>query len=502
MPSGASTDPPWLGALAEALARGQLFGPGSDAARAASRATYATSQCVTALAVPADVAEVQACVAVARAHGLALHPVSRGRNWGYGSRVPLADGAVVLSLERLDAIHDFDADLGLVRIGPGVSFAALARFVADQGADLVVNPPGSTAQASVIGHALERGVVQGRDPERAAQLSDLEAVLGTGEAVRLGGAGLGGLPVLGPDATELVTQGRGAIVTAATIRLPRRPAHHAAFTFEIPAEADLPKAVDAIRALRESGSVAVPIALFNRYRVASMLGRYPFDAVPDGRVLEPDELGARLGLHAAWYGQGAVSGGTRAVFDAHRDHVADALGDCAAEVVFDPAPDRDPFHRPEPLTDVGSIWWRMRSGAPSADPDAGGVGALWASPAVPLKGAEVARAMTLAQEVFRAHQLEPMLSLQAVSARVGYVLAAVLFDPAQADEAARAQRCYEALLTRCAAAGFPPYRVAQGDLSLCPPAAPGVGPLQDRQVAALDPDGVIAPGRYRPRGGG
>ena len=37
----------------------------------------------------------------------ALHPVSSGKNWGYGSRVPTSDG-VSLDLGRLNRILDFD----------------------------------------------------------------------------------------------------------------------------------------------------------------------------------------------------------------------------------------------------------------------------------------------------------------------------------------------------------------------------------------------------------
>jgi len=36
------------------------------------------------IARPADTAAVQRVVALAAAHGLPVHPVSRGRNWGYG----------------------------------------------------------------------------------------------------------------------------------------------------------------------------------------------------------------------------------------------------------------------------------------------------------------------------------------------------------------------------------------------------------------------------------
>src|SRR5262245_12471176 len=113
----ASPAPSAVSAMVTAL--GAVVGPEHletdlRALRAAATATFATRQGVAAIARPADRAEVQACVRLANRHRVPLYPISRGRNWGYGSRVPTIDGAVILSLERLDAITDLDERLGLV----------------------------------------------------------------------------------------------------------------------------------------------------------------------------------------------------------------------------------------------------------------------------------------------------------------------------------------------------------------------------------------------------
>src|SRR5689334_20152406 len=69
---------------------------------AAGTATFSTAAQARAIIRPADRAEVQACLRVANAHNVALYPISRGRNWGYGSRVPSQDGCVILDLGRLN----------------------------------------------------------------------------------------------------------------------------------------------------------------------------------------------------------------------------------------------------------------------------------------------------------------------------------------------------------------------------------------------------------------
>ena len=56
---------------------------------------------------------------------VAVYPISSGRNWGYGSRVPAADGCVLLDLGRMNQIVDFNEELGYVTVEPGVTQAQL-----------------------------------------------------------------------------------------------------------------------------------------------------------------------------------------------------------------------------------------------------------------------------------------------------------------------------------------------------------------------------------------
>ena len=62
----------------------------SGALHAASTATFATRSKVQAILRPATRDEVQECLRIANRHRVAVHPVSTGKNWGYGSRVPVA----------------------------------------------------------------------------------------------------------------------------------------------------------------------------------------------------------------------------------------------------------------------------------------------------------------------------------------------------------------------------------------------------------------------------
>ena len=134
-PSGSKVSSDALAAFAAVVGDGHLdCDPNS--LRLAETATFVTRQSVAAILRPADRAQVQACVRLANRYGAALYPVSRGRNWGYGSRVPTTDGAIILSLERLRGIADYDERLAHVSVEPGVSFRQLHDFLRGHGSRL------------------------------------------------------------------------------------------------------------------------------------------------------------------------------------------------------------------------------------------------------------------------------------------------------------------------------------------------------------------------------
>ena len=75
---------------------------------AAESATFATTQRVPAIIRPGTREEVQECVRVANEHKVPIYPVSTGKNWAYGSRVPPQSGCVLMELNRLNSITGYD----------------------------------------------------------------------------------------------------------------------------------------------------------------------------------------------------------------------------------------------------------------------------------------------------------------------------------------------------------------------------------------------------------
>src|SRR5580704_10390783 len=86
---------------------------------AAETATFATTQSVPAILRPANTAQLQECLRIANRFRIPVYPVSTGKNWGYGSSVPVTSSSVLLDLGRMNQIVDFSEALAYVTVEPG-----------------------------------------------------------------------------------------------------------------------------------------------------------------------------------------------------------------------------------------------------------------------------------------------------------------------------------------------------------------------------------------------
>ena len=149
-------------ALSEALREwALLLGDGHvrcdrEGLRSASTATFATTSQVLAILRPGTRDDVQEVVRIANRHRVPIYPISTGKNWGYGSRVPARDG-VLVDLGRMNRIVAFDEELAYVTIEPGVTQRQLYDYLQERGSSLWMDATGASPDCSIIGNTLERG---------------------------------------------------------------------------------------------------------------------------------------------------------------------------------------------------------------------------------------------------------------------------------------------------------------------------------------------------------
>jgi D-lactate dehydrogenase len=162
--------------------------------------------------------QVAAIVSLCNAQRVAI--VARGRGTGTtGATVPL-NGAIVLSLERMNNIIEVDPDNRLMRVEPGVTNAEIQQAAGEHGFFWPPDPT-SAAVCTVGGNlaynsAGPRAVKYGTPRDNTL---GLKVVTGSGETLITGTRTSKG--VVGYDLTRLVigSEGTLAIITEATLKL-------------------------------------------------------------------------------------------------------------------------------------------------------------------------------------------------------------------------------------------------------------------------------------------
>jgi hypothetical protein len=143
-------------------------------------------------------------------------------------------------------------------------------------------------------------------------------------------------------------------------------------------------------------------------------------------------------------------------------------------------------------------YWRSASSTcpASRDPSRDGVGLLWYSPLVPMIPTAARQAVCLVRDVCPRHGIEPIITFSTVAEGCFDSTVPLLFDVTDAEQVRRASACYEELFERGTALGFVPYRVGVGQMHLLTRRAGPAAALGARLQRALDPHGLLSPGRY------
>lgn len=469
-----------------------------DCARYQRSVSEHRSRGVAAVLQPDAAEQVPALLAIASDGGVPIYPISTGRNWGLGSKLPVVDDCVLLDLSRVARIREVSARQRYVVVEPGVTQCAVADYLREHDLPMVLNVTGAGGHTSLVGNALERGV--GILGQRHHDVRGLEVALATGRTVRTGSwrmAGADGSSThhypagLGPDLTGLFMQSNLGVVTAMVLGLsPRQNTRNLLFEF---AESGLASVVDAIAGLRASGVVG---------------DRVEIDQGSDPR------LAGLVSDPASWVMWVPVVG-DGPLIEAREQLVVRALSNlCASPRVF--GSDQVPADLPEPAR----VRLELTAGIPTnfsvesiartfqvevgdserfdLDVHARLPGFLCVLPVIPLEGAALTRVLGIVREVSRAVPVLYGMSFNTVSdtALEGYLR--VMFQRTQESSVAQAHRWSDALHRAFREAGVWPMRLDIDQMvSYTDPTDPFWSTVATLKQA-LDPRGVIAPGRYAP----
>ena len=265
---------------------------------------------------PADAEQVAAVVGYARAQGLPIVPRGGGTGYAAGA-VPFA-GSLVLSLDRLRQVRSRQPENWSLGVEAGVTTAEVRRLAREDG--LCFPPDPGAAEQSQIGgnvatnaggpHCFKYGVT-GR------WVTAIEAVLGSGELVRVGSGLPKDVATLDLRALLVGSEGTLGVITAVWLRLMPEP------------EVRLP--VLAVFGSAQEGADAVALAMASGV-VPSALEFLDRGAIEAARASYPGELPADAEFAVLAEADGTLAGAT-----AEQALLVDMLRPTATDLIAPPA---------------------------------------------------------------------------------------------------------------------------------------------------------------------
>jgi 4-cresol dehydrogenase (hydroxylating) flavoprotein subunit len=448
-------------------------------------------------------------VEIAARYAIPVTPVSQGKNWGLGSGLPVNDGTAIIRLDCLNRIVTVSERLRYAVIEPGVTQGQLAAYLRANHPSLIFNMTGSGLDTSIVGNVLERGgAIFG---QRIHDLCGLEVLLADGSVVR---TGLWHFDVercqhhyshgLGPDLNGLFAQSNLGIVLKMVIRL-RPQAHRRLVCIRVDHD-HVASLVDSLFYLREDQIISGGPVLVNRsdHRI---LGGTSMRTAQDEWIAVTTLTGSSEIMEAC---QGELTkrlGGISCLLSFHEPEQLSAVdpdeGDLlpflrAQSALFDGQPSNfslDAFRALSARksgTAFGSGHYEL-----DRDPDVPGITCVL--PAVPFTGSALVEVVHIVREFSARYSLRLGLSFLAHDATTLEGFFRVTFDRTSRTQVAAAQDWSRSLYTVLESRGFLPYRLDIQSMPLF--AARGNDPFWQtvsRIKNALDPGGILSPGRYGP----
>ena len=506
-----------------------------------ARSTAARSTHPLALVYPGAHTEVVALVQVAARFGIPVYPVSTGKNWGYGDACAVGDGQLIIELSRMNRIVKVDPELAYAVIEPGVTQQQLSDYLREHDLPLWMDCTGAGPDTSLMGNILERGFGHSPYGNRLQHVSGMQVVLASGEVLHTGFGHYRQTRTthvfpygVGPFLDGMFTQSNFGIVTQIGLWLMPKAACLNHFLCKVDRHEDIGPLIDRLRPLRMDGTLRSIVHIGNDLRVISGGAVFPREQA-GGQSRLPEQLRADLRNQAgagAWMVSGALYGSAGQV-SAARAALRAALKGSGARPVFLTEPKlragallgrllgkskagqqiRAQVAMGEALFAMNrgvpngrflaGAYWRRRGGLPAgfprhADPARDDCGMLWVSPILPMRGAEVLALHALVEPVFQQYGFDLFVTFSMINERALGGVITVAYDKADLAEVERARLCYHACFALLMEAGYIPYRVGNQSMAELDPQGDVYWQTVARIKAALDPAGLIAPGRYEP----
>ncbi len=421
-----------------------------------------------------------------------------------------------MGLKYLNAIREFDEINGEVVIEPGCTQGQLAQFLKDKNAKFWADVTGATPEASLIGNTLEAGFGHTPIGDHRKHILQVEVMLADGTTLTTSE-----MPAVGPDLSQLFVQSNFGIVTSMRIPLFPIPEKTLSFTISFASPDAFFKGVSILKALRKDGTISSLVHTANATRTLMTSSRFPQE-YDRSQVLSGEDCLKILNHKSpisfgAWSTLGGLYGYKEDVKNKQK-RIEKALKSVAKVKFFSD----EKMNVLESLLysklakKLSALDFIRRSfssfkalhnilrGQPSRHPSENifwrvdkvqDLGLMWHAPVIPATEKDCRRLVETAQKIYSKYRMEMPITLTLVSPKYMTSVFNISFNKSDLEETRNAHAAYQELVAATKALGYSTYR---SGIASSPPY-----PANSNQLVflkkikdALDPVGILAPGRY------
>jgi 4-cresol dehydrogenase (hydroxylating) len=453
---------------------------------------------------PASVEQVQAVLRIANELKAPVWAVSQGRNNGYGGGSPRLAGSIMLDLKRMNRILDVDEVSGTALVEPGVRFFDLHSHLRDNGSAYWPSVP-DLGWGSVMGNALDRGFGYTAYGMHNDMSCGLEVVLPEGALVRTGMGSMVGSkswqlykPGFGPSVDGIFAQSNLGVVTKMGLWLMPRPEVWAAIDIQVPEFTDLVPLIDAMRPLKLDGTIQSNVVIADALGHATFGSQRSHWYTGEGPIPESVTRSIMADLGIGHWNMYFALYDHRGMLEARIETVKRAFEKVDGLTISVTRYEGD---TPDAEIAAGH---HTRAGIPGMNAEklpywwGGRGGHIGFAPVSPMTGRDA-----LAQAVMTKRRCEEFgfdfVAAFTAGPRSMAHVAELLFDRDNPDQVSRVRQAFSALVTDAAAEGYGEYRTHIAFMDLV--AAQNnfndnaLLHLQEKLKDALDPNGILAPGK-------
>jgi 4-cresol dehydrogenase (hydroxylating) len=474
----------------------------------AESATFKTTQKILGILKPHTVEDIQKIVNTARLYKISLYTVSTGKNWGFGSRIPIKNNSFLLDLSRMNRIIDYNEELGYITVEPGVTQKQLYEFLKKKKTHFVLSTTGSTPESSIVGNICERGIGIGPYNFRSHYISTLEVILPSGKCIHTGFGRFANAKAAqvypegtGPSFNNIFIQSNLGIITKLTLFLAPTPLYTQYINVYIPLENHLHDFLKIFHTFNFFTSSNKSISLYNDYSMLSTKTQYPWDLTAGKTPLPTDivkQLKKKHKVTYKWIGMLAINGFTKLEVTAQVQYFKSLTKNIDGIEI-------SPLYRTnetefQPRNIDRFTYWRMKTKPPRIkNPDIDGCGKIRLDLVVPFTTKNITEVIETINKIVAQFGYEPFIEIHCFSARTLLVITSLVFDRTIQGEDTKALNCHDTLLKLLIKKGYIPYRFNVHSMPLIPKSTDDYDTFQRTIKRALDPHDVFSPGRYEPK---